>query len=231
MFEIAAYEPARRVNSSARFVHGNGLKLADVPNIAYSLDKCTAKDPHIELLHRVLFNCAGQATKRKATIRGFNGFVFRAEKERSQVRSKLIRAHLQLVKKVANLLDVDPTETKEGTSDAIMHFLEEPKIVEGRGNKSERERLQRQEKKRAERERAAKRKAELVQKQREGMMDSDSDGEEDLEFAALSWIEFAQVRRKQCMSNESDDKCPTNKEAQSNGDAVVAKSSPTAVQN
>lgn len=229
VFEIVAYEPVRKVNNGARFVQGTGLKLADIPNIAYALDKCATKDPHVELLHRVLFNCAGQAMKRKATIRSFNGFMFRNDKERSRVCSKLLRAHFQLVKKVANLLDVDPKETKEGTSDAIVYFLEEPRVVEGRGNKSERERLQRQEKKRAERERAAKRKAELVQRQRNGIFDSDSDGDEDLEFAALSWVEFAEARRKQRARIESDNKCLTDENAQSGAVGIVSNSSPTAV--
>lgn len=231
VFEIPAPEPLRRVNSAARYVQGKGLKLADIPNIAYALDKCTARDPHLELLHRVLFNCVGQASKRKADVRGFNGFVFRTEKEQSLVRGKLLRAHFQLVKKIAYLLDVDPKETKEDTSDAIMCFLDAPKIVEGRGNRQERERLQRKEKKKAERERAARKKAQLIKRQRSTAFDSDSDGDEDLEFAALSWIEFAEARRKKRAVAPLDNKCSTNENAQCDEDAVVSQSSPTTVRS
>lgn len=93
---------------------GTGLKLSSIPNIAYSLDKVNLKDPIIELLHRVLFNSQGQTSKRKVNIRAFSGFspseMHRANGEvvtdRTRAREKLLKVHYNIVRRIANILDV-----------------------------------------------------------------------------------------------------------------------------
>lgn len=93
---------------------GTGLKLSSIPNIAYSLDKVNLKDPIIELLHRVLFNSQGQTSKRKVNIRAFSGFspaeTHRANgdvvTDRTRAREKLLKVHYNIVRRIANILDV-----------------------------------------------------------------------------------------------------------------------------
>lgn len=111
-FEIPGPAPVRRINTGALGLNGRGEKLSTIPNIMYAMEKRHAKAPEIEFLHRLLFNSAGTALKRKANIRAFSGFVFRSEKERSRVRDKLLRSHLNLLKRVAVLLDVQVNERK-----------------------------------------------------------------------------------------------------------------------
>lgn len=178
-------------------VQGRGVRLGSVPNISYALGKVESNDPIIELLHRVLYNSKGKTTSRKSKIRSFNGFVFRTEKERGRVRSKLLRAQPPIVKKVAQFLDVDEKETKEDTANEILLFLEEPKVIEGREDRRKKERMEKVLKKAKQRRKQQKLKEKLW-KERRGGIDSasDSDGDEDLEFAAFSWIEFAHVQLK-----------------------------------
>ncbi|CAN8063301.1 unnamed protein product [Agarophyton chilense] len=109
MFEMAAYTPARRVSTGALGKTGLGQRLADIPNVAYHVQRAQVNDAELLFIHRLLFNFAGVAHVRKANIRAFSGFVFESERERARVRDKLARAHLNMVRKVARFLDVSVT--------------------------------------------------------------------------------------------------------------------------
>lgn len=185
------------MSTGALGVQGRGIKLASIPNVQYAVDKCAAKEPHIEFLHRLLFNSAGQAFRRKANIRAFSGYVFRSEKERGRCRDKILRAHGNIVKKVAYLLDVDIKDSKGATADLIMSFLDQPRVVEGRCNRAEREKREKVEKKKAERAKIAKKKADELKKKKAAEAkkeDSDQDGDEDLELEAKTWVVMAEER-------------------------------------
>lgn len=182
--------------------------------------------------------------------------MFRSERERELVRVKLLRAHFTLVKKVAYVLDVDVRDSKDATADAILAFLEVPKVIEGRGNKEERERRERSERKKLERARAKavkqrkkreeeeKKRAEEQERRAEeernkpqempvSHQDSDEDGEEELEFEALSWIEIAQVRREQRQQDRvhnATTPAEANPDSARNYDAITAlDSAPAAI--
>lgn len=209
VFEIPTAKPARRISTGSLGLRGRGVKLAAVPNVLYALDKCTAKEPHVEFIHRLLFNSAGQAMKRKANIRSFSGFVFKDEKERSRCREKILRAHTHVVKKVAYVLDIDPRDTKEDNADAIMAFLDEPRVVEGRANRAEKEKWEKAERKRIEKEKAARKKKELLRKKKEAeakRVDSDQDGDEDLEFEAKPWVQIVRERQERIRASQENSK-------------------------
>lgn len=212
VFEIEQAPKPRRMSTGALGMQGRGMKLANIPNVRYAVDKCAAKEPHIEFLHRLLFNSAGQAFRRKANIRAFSGYVFSSEKERGRCRDKILRTHGNIVKKVAYLLDVDILDSKGTTADAIMAFLDQPKVVEGRGNRADRERREKAEKKKAERARIAKKKAAELKKKKAAEAkreDSDQDGDEDLEFEAKTWVVMAEERelerQKPLQQRQEDD--------------------------
>lgn len=161
-----------------------------------------------------MFNCAGQLARRISNIRTFNGFAFRSQRERELVREKLLRAHFAQVKRVAQVLDIDVAESKESTAHAILAFLEVPRLVEGRGNKEEREKTEKSYRKKLERERAKAAKQRKKEEEERNIAqqaalkeeDSDEDGDVDLESEALSWIEIAQIRRQQRNQNGPHDR-------------------------
>eukprot|EP00178_Gracilaria_changii_P016810 TRINITY_DN48204_c0_g1_i1.p1 TRINITY_DN48204_c0_g1~~TRINITY_DN48204_c0_g1_i1.p1 ORF type:complete len:415 (-),score=92.69 TRINITY_DN48204_c0_g1_i1:1388-2632(-) len=118
MFEMAAPTQVRRVSTGALGVPGRGEKLCNIPNILYNIDKANSKDAEIEFLHRLLFNFVGSAHTRKSNIRSFSGFVFASEKDRNRVRGKLMRAHLNMVRKMAKFLDVPVKKLRPSSSEA-----------------------------------------------------------------------------------------------------------------
>lgn len=160
--------------------------------------------------------------RRKANIRSFSGFVFANDKERGRCRDKILRAHAHVVKKAAYVLDVDTGESKEATAAAIMRFLDEPRVLEGRGNRAEKEKRDRAEKKRLERERLAKKKRDAEKKRKEEeskRADSDQDGDEDLEFEAKTWIETCKEAAKKRVLFEEERERKNNEIAEGGEEA------------
>lgn len=134
IFEIAGPSPVRKTYASTIGVAGKGVKLSTIPNIMYALDKCKPKDPEVEFLHRLLFNSAGQSMKRKTNIRSFSGFVFRSEKDGRKVREKLMKCHLNMIKKIGHLLDVSLREAKKSKTGNLR-----TQGAEENGNRGERD--------------------------------------------------------------------------------------------
>lgn len=107
VFEIAApAPPPRQIHVPPLRTDSNAVRLNNIPNVTYALDRLKPKDPVLELLHRVLFAVPGNVVRRRANIRAFSGFAFVDDRDRARVRDKLARAHLNLVRRIATTLDV-----------------------------------------------------------------------------------------------------------------------------
>lgn len=276
----------------------------------YNLNRINVKAPELEFLHRLLFNFAGAAHTRKGNIRSFSGFVFTCDNDRLRVRAKLMRAHLNVLRKLAKFLDIpvkrhdipstnahpkhavkqhvpqpshsntldaekkallaeamgmddseiseacrhvsldttttvstansastpdhvapdasSPSTKKEsimlaGKPDlvpALLEFLENPRVIEGRQSLAQRERDLKRAKKAAERfraKKAAKKKAALRKKQllkTKAARESDEDGDEDLETGGTTWIELAEQWKREKLSHD------TSQTTYNEGDAI-----------
>lgn len=174
--------------------------------------------------------------RRKTNIRSFSGFVFSNDKERVRCRDKILRAHINVVKKAAYVLDIDAAGSKEMTAEAIMKFLDEPRVSEERGNRAEKAKRDRADKKRLQKEREAKKKKEAERKRKaeaSKRADSDQDGDEDLEFEAKTWVEMAKesAERKALQEEQVEvgqNQNPDEEEPQHNGGArALGASKPT----
>lgn len=129
-FEISTDEGGHRRRS---FKTGSGTPLGQIPNISYLLNAAKGRDDELVFLHRLLFNSMGVATKRKANIRDFSGFVLENEKDRERVKQRITKEPTPLVRKVAQLLDLpNISSPKQALVDAITAFLECPRVVEDR---------------------------------------------------------------------------------------------------
>eukprot|EP00172_Hildenbrandia_rubra_P002911 Plantae.Rhodophyta-Hildenbrandia_rubra.ctg4146.p2 GENE.Plantae.Rhodophyta-Hildenbrandia_rubra.ctg4146~~Plantae.Rhodophyta-Hildenbrandia_rubra.ctg4146.p2 ORF type:complete len:488 (-),score=142.08 Plantae.Rhodophyta-Hildenbrandia_rubra.ctg4146:1121-2584(-) len=136
---IPTSQPRSKSNAKDIVKSGDGVALGKVPNIAYHLTKVPSKADEVLLLHRVLFNSVGVATKRKGDIRGFCGWGEEkvvdeddVGKIESKARDKLGKAFVTVLKKVSGLLDLPTSGNKEDLVNAIVGFLKKPSVVEGR---------------------------------------------------------------------------------------------------
>ncbi|BDA50815.1 probable protein DEK [Coccomyxa sp. Obi] len=111
---------------------GKGTKLADIPNVVFHFSKVTGKDELLEELHFLLFKRRGKLATRKKEILGFSGFVYdgTAEDGRAKVAEKLNKWKLEDIHRLMDMLDLARgSGSKEAKVNALMEFLEAPKVL------------------------------------------------------------------------------------------------------
>lgn len=105
---------------------GKGLKLGEIAQVAYQLDRTKAQD--LKPLHKFLF---GRIVKdlrdTKKNIRVFSGFDFdKEDKEYSKREALLVRFTVEGMKELCTILDVEKKGTKDKMMDRIMEFCLNP---------------------------------------------------------------------------------------------------------
>jgi hypothetical protein len=116
---------------------GSGTPLGQIPNVAFGLNAGKAKDDEVVLLHRFCYGVSGAPAKRKENVRKFSGFVFAADKDRTNMRSRMSKENVTALRKVARLLDVPLASTsvhKADVVEALIAFLENPKVDKDRAD-------------------------------------------------------------------------------------------------
>ncbi|CAL8462721.1 g2254 [Coccomyxa elongata] len=111
---------------------GKGTKLADIPNVVFHFSKVTGKDELLEELHFLLFKRRGKLATRKKEILGFSGFVYdgSAEEGHAKVAEKLNKWKLEDIHRLMDMLDLARGGgSKESKVNALVEFLEAPKVL------------------------------------------------------------------------------------------------------
>lgn len=110
---------------------GTGVPLGKIPNPAFLINASKAKDAEVMLLHRFCYGVNGTPAKRKEDLRRFSGFVFEAEKDRTNMRNRMTKENVGLLRKIARLVDVPLSSSSAHKADVVstlMIFLEKPAI-------------------------------------------------------------------------------------------------------
>lgn len=114
---------------------GTGVPLGQIPNAAFLINEGKAKDEEMLQLHRFCFGSNGTPAKRKENLRQFSGFVFSAEKDRANMRARMNKESVGVLRKIARLVDValpSSSAHKAEIVSALLAFLEKPAIDEDR---------------------------------------------------------------------------------------------------
>jgi hypothetical protein len=101
---------------------GPGTRLGDIESIAKAVNGKVAAHAQLILLHRVLFDRMGEATKRKANIRAFCG----VEGSQEAFETKLKKYTAADIKNLAALLSLPVTGDKAALSARVAAFLAKP---------------------------------------------------------------------------------------------------------
>ena len=128
---------------------GSGVKLMDMPNVVENLKAVTWSDPHLKMLHFLIFGGRGKKKEFKAHLLQFNGVVYPegkdVEEERTKLREKMYKLTLPELTSVMDLVDVprsgssfglekNKAPTKEDYCTRLLEWLEEP-VVSGNKRK------------------------------------------------------------------------------------------------
>jgi protein DEK len=113
---------------------GSGIKLRDIPNVAFKLSKITGSDDLCEAFHRLLYKRAGASKTRKRDILDFSGFVFAdtEEKEMESRKTGLNKWKLDLIHRLLDVLDIPRPSAgndKAAKIETILEFLKEPRAL------------------------------------------------------------------------------------------------------
>lgn len=103
---------------------GSGVSLGEIAPITKALNAKVAANPHLILLHRLLYDRMGEAAKRKANIRTFRGVDRDGATE--AFRAKLEKYGLQDIKNVAALLCLPVSGEKSALITRVAAFLAKP---------------------------------------------------------------------------------------------------------
>jgi hypothetical protein len=120
---------------------GNGVKLMDMPNVVDNFKAITWSDPHLKMLHSLIFGGRGKKKEFKAHLLQFNGLVYPegkdAEEERAKLREKMYKLTLPELMSVMDLVDVprygssfglekSKAPSKDDLCTRLLEWLEEP---------------------------------------------------------------------------------------------------------
>lgn len=165
--QVEFFAPAEKKEVERLIVkEGKGVRLGDIPNVLFRLQKTTGRDELLEELHFLLYRRKGKLQTRKREIQNFSGYPYSdAEKEAELKKDeeKLGRWKTERLNQLLDLLDLprgkDEAATKEGKVARIIQFLEAPEKLSTKD-------LQQQEAKRkAQGERKRKREGKAAEKQ------------------------------------------------------------------
>ncbi|XXG49776.1 hypothetical protein AAC387_Pa02g3853 [Persea americana] len=128
--ERFSFPPERELASMSLFIKkGKGMKLKDIPNVAYKLSKKKA-DNNLQMLHTILFGKKSNKYNMKRNISQFSGFVWtqNEEKERAKLKEKIDKCVKECLFDFCELLDIPVTKEskKVELSARLLEFLESP---------------------------------------------------------------------------------------------------------
>jgi hypothetical protein len=134
---VEFYDPLagkKQEEDEAMIKEGSGIKLRDIPNVAFKLSKITGSDDLCEAFHRVLYKRAGASKTRKRDILNFSGFVFgdTEEKEIESRKTGLNKWKLDLIHRLLDVLDIPRPSAgndKAAKIEKILEFLKEPRAL------------------------------------------------------------------------------------------------------
>ncbi|CAK0784638.1 hypothetical protein CVIRNUC_007842 [Coccomyxa viridis] len=101
---------------------GKGVKLSEIPNVAFHFSKVKGSLELMESIHHLLFKSKGKLSTRKKDIMAFSGLVYEDDADRSKYSERLGKWKLDDINKFMDLLDA----AKVG---ALLDFLEKPEKV------------------------------------------------------------------------------------------------------
>jgi len=120
---------------------GRGVKLSDMPNVVENFKAVTWSDPHLKMLHTLIFGGKGKKKEFKAHLLQFNGVVYPdgkdVEEERTKLREKMYKLTMLELLAVMDLVDVPRSASsfglekgknpaKEEYCTRFLEWLEEP---------------------------------------------------------------------------------------------------------
>ncbi|XXG49775.1 hypothetical protein AAC387_Pa02g3852 [Persea americana] len=124
--------PSRERELASKFIFikdGKGMKLKDIPNVAYKLSKRKVDDK-LQKLHIILFKKKSNKYNMKRNILQFSGFVWETNelKERAQLKQKIDKCVKECLLDFCKLLDIPVTSLakKMELSAKLLEFLESP---------------------------------------------------------------------------------------------------------
>ncbi|XXG49783.1 hypothetical protein AAC387_Pa02g3860 [Persea americana] len=128
--ERFSFPPERELASISILIKkGKGMKLKDIPNVAYKLSKRKA-DNNLQMLHTILFGKKSNKYNIKHNISQFSGFVWtqNKEKESAKLKEKIDKCVKECLFDFCELLDIPVTKEskKVELSAKLLEFLESP---------------------------------------------------------------------------------------------------------
>ena len=80
-------------NTSAKvkeiYPEGKGTKLKDIPNVVANLQAITWSDPHLRMLHSIIFGGTGKKKELKSDLLVFSGIVYSKGKTKDDIMVKM----------------------------------------------------------------------------------------------------------------------------------------------
>ena len=121
---------------------GKGVKLREIENVKFALDKVKRDDDILVLLHRLLYKTPGKEQSRKRDVLDFSGFVY--EDETKDREKKVVFIEKVFQKPRLQIMDIfrftkrKRSGRREGSASRTdFEVLEKPCATEGRPSKVE----------------------------------------------------------------------------------------------
>ena len=121
---------------------GKGVKLREIENVKFALDKVKRDDDILVLLHRLLYKTPGKEQSRKRDVLDFSGFVYEDETKDREKKVVFLEKVFQKPRlQIMDIFDLPRGSGADGAKEAqverILKFLEKPCATEGRPSKVE----------------------------------------------------------------------------------------------
>jgi hypothetical protein len=141
---IEAFNPANTaVKVKEIYPEGKGTKLKDMPNVVANLQAITWSDPHLRMLHQIIFGGNAKKKELKSDLLEFSGIVYSKGKTEDDIKAKMYKLKMDDLKEVMDLVDVDRSTKSFGLAEnkspdkedhciRLLEWLEKPKAS---GNK------------------------------------------------------------------------------------------------
>jgi len=141
---IEAFNPAS-TNAKVKEIYpdGKGTKLKDIPNVVANLQAITWSDPHLRMLHQIIFGGTAKKKELKSDLLEFSGIVYTKGKTEDDIKAKMYKLKMDDLKEVMDLIDVDRSTKSFGLAEnkspdkedhciRLLEWIEKPKAS---GNK------------------------------------------------------------------------------------------------
>ena len=115
---IEAFNPAS-TNAKVKEIYpdGKGTKLKDIPNVVANLQAITWSDPHLRMLHQIIFGGIAKKKELKSDLLEFSGIVYTKGKTEDDIKAKMYKLKMDDLKEVMDLIDVDRSTKSFGLAE------------------------------------------------------------------------------------------------------------------